>query len=418
MAVGAAVGGGIMDTTSNSGQTWTGQTMPVSTPPSLALFGVACPQAGECFAAGSGTNGPDILSYSGPAVTTTSLPTATTGVLYSASLAATGGQAPYRWQVSAGSLPAGLTLNAGTGAITGAPTSVGTSSFTVTVTDSESTAATATANLSIFAKQGPGHGYWLVGGDGGIFTFGNAHFFGSTGNLQLQRPVVGMTPTADVRGYWMVAGDGGMFAFGDAKFHGSIPGLGYAPAGSGAPKSLDAPIVAMVTSPTGQGYLLVAADGGVFAFGDAKFHGSCPAIGGCNGSVVAVVPDQGELGYWVVTSTGHVYAFGNAASIVASHATAVAAPITGAAATPSGHGFLMTDALGDVYSDGDVPVMGVPPTGLGFANLIRSVVPTSTGHGYWLFGAAGAVYPYGDAPHDGSMADHQLNAPIVTAAGF
>ena len=83
------------------------------------------------------------------------------------------------------------------------------------------------------------HGYWLVGSDGGIFTFGSAHFYGSTGSLTLQRPVVGITPTADEGGYWLVASDGGIFAFGDAGFHGSIPGLGMAPAGSGLPNALE-----------------------------------------------------------------------------------------------------------------------------------------------------------------------------------
>ena len=41
------------------------------------------------------------------------------------------------------------------------------------------------------------HGYWLVGSDGGIFTFGSSQFYGSTGNLKLQRPVVGISPTSD-----------------------------------------------------------------------------------------------------------------------------------------------------------------------------------------------------------------------------
>ena len=72
------------------------------------------------------------------------------------------------------------------------------------------------------------HGYWLVGRDGGIFSFGSAPFYGSTGNIRLQRPVVGITPTPDHRGYWLVATDGGIFAFGDAGFYGSIPGIGIA----------------------------------------------------------------------------------------------------------------------------------------------------------------------------------------------
>ena len=122
----------------------------------------------------------------------------------------------------------------------------------------------------------PAHGYWLVGSDGGIFTFGSATFHGSTGSLRLQRPVVGITPTADQGGYWLVASDGGIFAFGDAGFHGSIPGLGLEPAGSGLPNALNAPIVGMVPSADGGGYFMVASDGGVFAFGDARVRGIVP----------------------------------------------------------------------------------------------------------------------------------------------
>ncbi len=150
----------------------------------------------------------------------------------------------------------------------------------------------------------PQHGYWLVGSDGGIFTFGSAQFYGSTGSIHLQRPVVGITPTASRGGYWLVASDGGIFAFGNAGYYGSIPGSGLQPAGSGLPRSLNAPIVGMVPSSDGGGYFMVASDGGVFAFGDARFEGSCPGIGGCHGAAVAVVPDASGNGYWVVTSLG------------------------------------------------------------------------------------------------------------------
>jgi len=66
-----------------------------------------------------------------------------------------------------------------------------------------------------------GAGYWLVATDGGIFAFGDARFFGSTGAIRLNQPIVGMTPTPSGNGYWLVATDGGIFAFGDAKFFGS-----------------------------------------------------------------------------------------------------------------------------------------------------------------------------------------------------
>src|SRR3546814_8877047 len=64
-------------------------------------------------------------------------------------------------------------------------------------------------------------GYWLVAADGGIFTFGDARFHGSTGAMKLNQPIVGMAPTPPGSGYWLVAADGGIFTFGDARFHGS-----------------------------------------------------------------------------------------------------------------------------------------------------------------------------------------------------
>ncbi|MGH2721445.1 MAG: Ig-like domain-containing protein, partial [Actinomycetota bacterium] len=108
-----------------------------------------------------------------------------------------------------------------------------------------------------------GSGYWLVATDGGIFAFGDAEFYGSTGDKVLNQPIVGMEPTATGRGYWMTASDGGMFSFGDAPFFGST-----------GDKKLNRPVVGMAASETGKGYYLVATDGGVFAFGDAEFLGS------------------------------------------------------------------------------------------------------------------------------------------------
>ena len=61
-----------------------------------------------------------------------------------------------------------------------------------------------------------GGGYWLVASDGGVFSFGDATFHGSTGGMTLNKPIVGMAATPDGGGYWLVASDGGVFSFGDA----------------------------------------------------------------------------------------------------------------------------------------------------------------------------------------------------------
>ncbi|HEX5423161.1 MAG TPA: putative Ig domain-containing protein [Candidatus Acidoferrales bacterium] len=91
---------------------------------------------------GSGSGGSGSL-----AVSTATLPGGTVGTAYSATLQASGGTTPYAWSVSSGTLPAGLSLNATSGAISGTPTSSGTSTFTIQVADANS--GTATKSLSI-----------------------------------------------------------------------------------------------------------------------------------------------------------------------------------------------------------------------------------------------------------------------------
>ncbi len=91
-------------------------------------------------------------------ITPATLPTAVQGIAYNQTMSASGGVAPYSFAVSAGGLPAGLTLNTGTGAITGTPTGSGTANFSITVTDSTAgTRATATIAyaLQITARPDP-----------------------------------------------------------------------------------------------------------------------------------------------------------------------------------------------------------------------------------------------------------------------
>ena len=83
-----------------------------------------------------------------PAITTTSLPNGQGGTGYSQSLAASGGTPPYTWSISAGALPAGLSLSP-TGQISGTPSAVGIANFTVKATDGSSAFATKALSINI-----------------------------------------------------------------------------------------------------------------------------------------------------------------------------------------------------------------------------------------------------------------------------
>ena len=115
-----------------------------------------------------------------------------------------------------------------------------------------------------------------------MFAFGDAGFYGSTGNIALNQPIVGMASTPDGHGYWLVARDGGVFSFGDAGFYGSTGDI-----------TLRQPIVGLSRTVDARGYWLVAQDGGVFAFGDAGFYGS--AVGnGVRSRCSKLVPRAGR----------------------------------------------------------------------------------------------------------------------------
>jgi type VII secretion-associated serine protease mycosin len=149
-----------------------------------------------------------------------------------------------------------------------------------------------------------GRGYILLGGDGGIFTFGDAQYHGSTGGLRLNAPVLDLAMTEDGRGYWFVAADGGVFSFGDAVFHGSTGNI-----------RLAAPVRSMTAAAGGMGYWMVADDGGIFAF-NAPFEGSLPGLRGLLG--MPYIPSirmrniPSNDGYYILALNGTVYGFGNA----------------------------------------------------------------------------------------------------------
>jgi hypothetical protein len=302
----------------------------------------------------------------------------------------------------------------------GAPSSLpgsGQLGVPIVPTSGASTTTTTPAQLT-------GQGLWLVGKDGGIFALGAAKFHGSTGGFHLQRQIAGIAPTADHGGYWMVASDGGVFAFGDAAYEGSVPASGIGPVGSRSPGHLVAPIVGIVPTSNGKGYLMVAGDGGVFAFGDARFAGSCTSVGGCLAPVVAVVPDATGHGYWLLLSNCDMVAFGDAPKIADTDCETVAHTdklvATSAARTPSGNGYWVLLENGTVFPEGDAKALGpwsAGPLGKGDDPAV-AVVPTGDGRGVWVVDANGAVNAFGDAPKLPGVSGKALSAPITAAAGW
>jgi hypothetical protein len=125
-----------------------------------------------------------------------------------------------------------------------------------------------------------------VATDGGIFSFGDARFFGSTGSMRLNAPVVGMARDGSGNGYWLAGADGGVFTFGDARFEGSASGL----------VSIDHHVVQMVGMPAGDGYRMLALR-------------SVPDVGlmgmGATGAAVTDVQNRlMSMGYWLPGANG------------------------------------------------------------------------------------------------------------------
>jgi nitrous oxidase accessory protein NosD len=165
------------------------------------------------------------------------------------------------------------------------------------------------------------------------------------------------------------------------------------------------------------GYLMAAADGGIFTFGAMPFVGSghglplsAPVVG------VARTPDSG--GSWLATANGGVFTLGDARFNGSLGGVKLAAPIVGIAATPGGHGYWLVGKDGGVFTFGTAGFYGSLP---GLPASVRpnvpvvGLVPTASGKGYWEVTAAGDVYSFGDATFFGSTGNLHLDAPVVGA---
>jgi hypothetical protein len=202
-------------------------------------------------------------------------------------------------------------------------------------------------------------GYWVVNRAGQVFAFGSAHRLGNAPALLPGETVSSLSTTPSGNGYWLFTSKGRALTYGDAHFYGDMSG-----------RALNQPVIGSVATPTGHGYYMVAADGGIFTFGDAHFYGSTGALH-LNKPVNGIVPTPTNRGYWLVASDGGIFAFGDAGF----------------------HG------------------------SMGGARLNRPVVGmVRYGNGYLMVGSDGGIFDFSDKPFLGSLAGTALPAPIVSVA--
>jgi M6 family metalloprotease-like protein len=206
-------------------------------------------------------------------------------------------------------------------------------------------------------------------------------------------------------GYRLVAADGGVFNFGSATPKGSMGGT-----------PLNRPIVGTAPTPTCGGYWMVASDGGLFSFGDAAFYGSTGSMI-LNQPIVAMTPTPSGKGYWMVASDGGIFSFGDARFFGSMGSTPLNKPVVGMASTPSGMGYWLVASDGGIFAFGDARFFG--STGSTPLNQpIVGMARTPTGNGYWFVASDGGMFAFGDAPFVGSLGSTPLNKPIVGMAPF
>jgi hypothetical protein len=209
---------------------------------------------------------------------------------------------------------------------------------------------------------------------------------------------------AGAAGYWMAGADGGVFAFGAAGFHGTVARTGG--------------VVDVDAAPDACGYWISEADGTVTALGAAAaLEPPDRSRWTADERLAAMSPSPSGLGAFWFTNLGRVLSQGGTPGLGDVRGLRLNGPILDGVATPSGRGYYMVGSDGGVFTFGDARFRG----SMGGQRLnapVQTLVPTPSGGGYWLVAADGGVFAFGDAPFRGSMGGVRLNQPIVGATAY
>jgi ribosomal protein L24E len=221
------------------------------------------------------------------------------------------------------------------------------------------------ASAVALAARPDGKGLWVLTSDGDVIARGEATDFGRVDLAQLTKPgerVATMSATPTGKGLWVFTTAGRILSFGDALPADEMTGSAEILA-----LDLDGPIIHSAATPTGKGAYLVASDGGVFTIGDARFidsvRGQLSKLFGPPGMpdlpVVGITPDPDGDGYWMVAADGGVFSFrtpfrGSLPAVVPFDR--LAAPVNGM--VPYGNGYLLVAGDGGVFTFSNKPFQG------------------------------------------------------------
>ena len=189
-------------------------------------------------------------------------------------------------------------------------------------------------------------GYSILNQGGGIYSFGDATYYGNLIDHDYAGPAVGLAETPDGQGYNILTTSGAIYSFGNANYYGNLLDHHY-----------PGPATALSHTPTGGGYAILNRSGGIYTFGDARYYGNLidhkyPGV------AIGLAYTSTGNGYWILTTSGALYSFGDAqyyGNLIDHNYPGVAASLA-AAKDGKGYGILTTG--GGLYTFGSQPYLG------------------------------------------------------------
>ena len=144
----------------------------------------------------------------------------------------------------------------------------------------------------------------------------------------------------------------------------------------------------------------VSPDGTVIAYAGAPHLGD-PSNLALARPIVGLTATPSGNGYWLVASDGGIFSYGDARFHGSTGALQLKQPIVGMASTQSGNGYWLVASDGGIFSFGDAQFHG--STGAMYLpSPVTAMTASPTGRGYWLASEAGTIYSFGDATASGS----------------